>query len=404
MRIIAIVTLGILVVGLQGALSEAEIADGVLPEEAAAPAALLDVNAAVEGPMLNFALAVPLQPLDAVGPRDYGTDTPQAASPVGQEKKNGEPTSSNKGELKGTNATPAGDGAGTATGGDKSGSTGTGGEGSGANKEADNSLDTLCTEVRTSAEQNGLPVAFFANLIWQESRLQRDSVSHAGALGIAQFMPEVAVEVGLHDPFDPRQAIPASARLLRTLRAHFGNLGFAAAAYNAGAHRVMEWLDRRRRLPRETRTYVMRVTGRSAEAWRKSRVKDSQLTFAGPLPCRKLPAYADLEEAQAAVQQPQHTGERETHSERPEQRARHATEKSGRGLLRSAVHRVFHAAHQLAQRQHVRFIHTVARAAIRPGVTARRGRSMHEPRDLAHRRSQRERRRVAEEAAAIQEN
>ena len=70
------------------------------------------------------------------------------------------------------------------------------------------SLDDLCNALYTSARNNDLPVPFFANLIWQESRLHYDSRQPDGALGIAQFMPEVAVEVGLDDPFDPLQAIP----------------------------------------------------------------------------------------------------------------------------------------------------------------------------------------------------
>ena len=69
-----------------------------------------------------------------------------------------------------------------------------------------------------------------------------------------------------------------------------------AAAYNAGAHRVSEWLDHRRALPRETQNYVERITGRSVEAWRKTPLADAKLTFARPLPCRELPAYADLEQ------------------------------------------------------------------------------------------------------------
>ncbi len=166
------------------------------------------------------------------------------------------------------------------------------------------SIDGLCNALLTSAQDNDLPVPFFANLIWQESRLQRDSVSRAGALGIAQFMPEVASEVGLADPFDPRQAIPASARFLRVLRQHFGNLGYVAAAYNAGSHRVGDWLDRRHPLPQETRTYVLRVTGRSAEAWRKRAPDDSKLRFASSLPCRGLPAFAELEQAQLRDGQP----------------------------------------------------------------------------------------------------
>jgi soluble lytic murein transglycosylase-like protein len=158
------------------------------------------------------------------------------------------------------------------------------------------SIDSLCNALLTSAQDNDLPVPFFANLIWQESRLQSDSISRAGAAGIAQFMPDAANEVGLDDPFDPQQAIPASARLLRELRDQFGNLGYVAAAYNAGPGRVGQWLHRRHAgLPRETRTYVLRVTGRTAEAWRKAPPADSMLRFAPSLPCRSLPAFAELE-------------------------------------------------------------------------------------------------------------
>ena len=160
------------------------------------------------------------------------------------------------------------------------------------------SLGDLCNALMTSAEDNNLPVPFFANLIWQESRLRKDSVSSKGALGIAQFMPQTAAESGLHDPFDPFQAIPASARLLHELREQLGNLGFAAAAYNAGAGRVTAWLAHRQGLPRETRDYVVRVTGRSAEDWRKTPPDDAALTFAHRLPCRSLPAFASVEEAQ----------------------------------------------------------------------------------------------------------
>jgi hypothetical protein len=161
------------------------------------------------------------------------------------------------------------------------------------------SIDNLCNTLFTSAQDNDLPVPFFANLLWQESRLNEHEVSKKGALGIAQFMPKVAAETGLVDPFDPMQAIPASARFLQRLRLQFGNLGFVAAAYNAGAHRVIEWLQRRVGLPRETRDYVIRVTGLSVEAWRKIPIDNDALTFVPHLPCRSLPAFANVEQEHA---------------------------------------------------------------------------------------------------------
>jgi hypothetical protein len=162
------------------------------------------------------------------------------------------------------------------------------------------SLGDLCNALYTSAQNNDLPVTFFANLIWQESGLRDDIVSSKGAMGIAQFMPEVAAEKGLDDPFDPLQAIPASARLLRELRLQFGNLGFVAAAYNAGPRRVIEWLEGRTTLPRETRDYVVRVTGLSLDAWRTTPIDSGSLTFVRPLPCRSLPAFASVEQEQIA--------------------------------------------------------------------------------------------------------
>jgi hypothetical protein len=237
------------------------------------------------------------------------------------------------------------------------------------------SLDDLCNALLTSAQENDLPVPFFANLIWQESRLRDDAVSSVGALGIAQFMPEVAMASGLNNPFDPLQAIPASARLLRELRDQFGNLGFVAAAYNAGAHRVSEWLAHRRALPRETLNYVVRVTGRSAEDWRKTPPDDGALTFVQHLPCRGLPAFADLEHAQSEEAQLEKVEAQLEEAE--EQLAKIDTQPSqpsqGAAAPAPAGHR------HLADRGHSR--HEAMRSAARNLRTGRRQAEWREPRE-----------------------
>ncbi len=125
----------------------------------------------------------------------------------------------------------------------------------------------VCTMLVTAARDNEIPPAFLARLIWQESRFDPQSVSHAGAVGIAQFMPKTASEIGLNDPYDPAEALPASARLLSKLNREFGNLGLAAAAYNAGSGRIRDWLSNRQSLPRETQNYVRIITGNSAKDW-----------------------------------------------------------------------------------------------------------------------------------------
>lgn len=115
--------------------------------------------------------------------------------------------------------------------------------------------------------QHGLPVTFFTRLIWRESSFRTDAVSSKGAQGLAQFMPGTAAERGLADPFDPETSLPASAALLDELRRRFGNLGLAAAAYNAGPGRVERWIAGRSELPLETQDYLLFITGRSAEDW-----------------------------------------------------------------------------------------------------------------------------------------
>ena len=126
---------------------------------------------------------------------------------------------------------------------------------------------SVCSAVVSAARANDLPVPFFANLIWQESGFRPGVVSPAGAQGIAQFMPETAKEYGLANPFDPIHALHAAGRFLSKLVAQFGNLGLAAAAYNAGRGRVNAFMTKRRKLPDETKNYVVRITGRPAEKW-----------------------------------------------------------------------------------------------------------------------------------------
>ncbi|MGY3573612.1 MULTISPECIES: lytic transglycosylase domain-containing protein [Bradyrhizobium] len=131
-----------------------------------------------------------------------------------------------------------------------------------------------CKALEEAALENDLPPDFFVRLIWQESNFDPNSVSSAGAQGIAQFMPGTARWRGLADPFEPLPALQESARWLRELRAQFGNLGLAAAAYNGGPRRVQDWLAGRGSLPGETRAYVRMITGRSAEEWAQGSLED----------------------------------------------------------------------------------------------------------------------------------
>jgi soluble lytic murein transglycosylase-like protein len=127
--------------------------------------------------------------------------------------------------------------------------------------------ETTCQMIESVARSSDLPVEFFTRLFWVESRFRTNVTSPKGAQGIAQFMPDTAAERGLRNPFDPEEAIPAAAKLLVDMKQEFGNIGLATAAYNAGSARVVNWLHGAGNLPRETRAYVLTLTGQPIEAW-----------------------------------------------------------------------------------------------------------------------------------------
>ena len=163
----------------------------------------------------------------------------------------------------------------------------------------------VCDLIQAHALANGLPEAFFARLIWKESRFDPNAVSPVGAEGIAQFMPGTAKMRGLANSFDIEQAIPASARYLGEMRIGFGNLGLAAAAYNAGESRVSRWLASGGFLPLETEEYVLDIMGEPADNFTERahagtiRPLDTEKTFS--VACRNLRTIMSQTVAMASV-------------------------------------------------------------------------------------------------------
>lgn len=145
----------------------------------------------------------------------------------------------------------------------------------------------VCEALASAAEVNEVPAPFLIRLIWQESGFKQNVISSAGAVGVAQFMPGTAAERGLDDPFNPLQAVRASARMLRDLIKQFGNVGLAAAAYNAGPRRVQDWLDKRGKLPQETQDYVQNITGKKAEEWKAKTANAAPLRVPERAPCQR---------------------------------------------------------------------------------------------------------------------
>jgi soluble lytic murein transglycosylase-like protein len=155
--------------------------------------------------------------------------------------------------------------------------------------------ESICLIIEAAAREASLPLEFFARVIWQESRFQSDAIgpvtrSGERAQGIAQFMPGTASERGLLDPFNPVQALPKAAQFLDELRSQFGNLGLAAAAYNAGPRRVQEWIAGTGYMPEQTRNYVVAITGSTVEDWARAGKGGKMPPTAPPTSCRDLMA------------------------------------------------------------------------------------------------------------------
>jgi soluble lytic murein transglycosylase-like protein len=96
----------------------------------------------------------------------------------------------------------------------------------------------LAIETARAARAYALPPEFLAAVLLQESAYDDEALSAAGAIGIAQFMPETAAAVGI-DPYDPFSAIGGAAALLGSYagayRTQYADPYAAAlAAYNAG--------------------------------------------------------------------------------------------------------------------------------------------------------------------------
>lgn len=91
--------------------------------------------------------------------------------------------------------------------------------------------------VLDAANANGIPASLLGALLSQESGFNPAAVSHAGAVGIAQFMPSTALGMGVN-PYDPTSAIYGAAKLISSYLAKFGSYAEALAAYNAGAGAV----------------------------------------------------------------------------------------------------------------------------------------------------------------------
>ena len=111
--------------------------------------------------------------------------------------------------------------------------------------------------IREAAKLYQLPEAFLRAIVMVESNFYPDAVSEDGAIGLMQLMPSTAKGLGVHNSFDPEQAIMGGAKLLAHNLKEFKSVPLALAAYNAGGGAVHRYGG----IPpfAETQAYVPKV-------------------------------------------------------------------------------------------------------------------------------------------------
>ena len=132
-------------------------------------------------------------------------------------------------------------------------------------------------QVQTAARAGGLTPAHMYAVMRQESGFDPDVVSYADAIGLMQLLPETAIPMARRVGFDltremlfdPGVNTRMGAAYVGGLVSRFG-VPLAFAGFNAGGHRVDEWLARGGRqeldlfvehIPfQQTRNYIRRVT------------------------------------------------------------------------------------------------------------------------------------------------
>lgn len=100
--------------------------------------------------------------------------------------------------------------------------------------------------INNAAAQNEIPQDILYRLLKRESMsfnprvISGQMASPAGAMGIAQFMPQTAASMGIN-PLNPNEAIGGAGKYLKGMYDRFGDWPQALAGYNAGPGAVNQY-------------------------------------------------------------------------------------------------------------------------------------------------------------------
>jgi len=142
----------------------------------------------------------------------------------------------------------------------------------------------LASIIRDASASSRIDADFIASVIRAESANNPQAVSHKGAKGLMQLMPETASNLGVQDSFDPAANVDGGVRYLRELLLRYnGDAVKALAAYNAGPARVQQYNG----VPpyRETHAYVARVIS----DYNRKKIAEAKQQTHKVAPARKTP-------------------------------------------------------------------------------------------------------------------
>jgi soluble lytic murein transglycosylase-like protein len=119
-----------------------------------------------------------------------------------------------------------------------------------------NCSDELLSYFKEAAETYNVDEKLLRSFAFVESGFDPSATSKSGAMGVMQLMPATAAEYDVDDPYDAYQSIMGGAKLISELLEKYdGDIGLAAAAYNAGSGAV----DKCGGIPSANEAYVTKV-------------------------------------------------------------------------------------------------------------------------------------------------
>lgn len=120
-------------------------------------------------------------------------------------------------------------------------------------------LEEFDQMIDEAAVRYKMPPALVRAVMHAESAFDPNALSHVGASGLMQLMPNTAREMYVKDIFDPKDNIEGGVRYLRVLANEFnGDMVQMVAAYNAGPDAVRKYGGQVPPYP-ETQAYVRKV-------------------------------------------------------------------------------------------------------------------------------------------------